>query len=781
LIALLEFWRTFTNGVVLLLICTFSVFGQVNRWTPEKVEQQIKAAKELGSFDLTIASLEALQNETAIQEDAHLKATVLCAIAQRYLENRRNQEVIVRQQACINHLKQHQLNEKYPLALHNFAKAYQLIGKIDSSLLYYELANQEIRDNDSLYRHNLKELGDILSEVGQPELGLQKSLEALSLMEAANDESGAAFVYGTIGKTYQKLGKIPEGLAAFQKSKDFYLQAGHYEKVVVICINIGALYGNNNRLDDAEIYFRKAIDYSKFIPLKPFLGDIYYNLFVIARNKQDNDSALYFLDRSTQIFQQFDYQAKVSRNKTAATSLLVEAERYEEAKFILMDNYRTAIETGNKYHLTLISNSLGSLYRKQDSLDKAIEMYQESLEYSLESKELKHIATNYKGLFYSYLDKGNKERALEYFKLYEIHRDSTINEDHSNALARLKTEFETEKKNREIAELNRENTEKALLLEGQAYALEIYQLQTLEKEQALSLLESQSALLALEHENTNMLLSKANLENSHYEQSLQLTTSKIALQDLMLVKERTQKMSIAAIGILLIGFLIWFTYTLIERRRIQEAHALSELENKLLRSQMKPHFVFNALQSVNKFILNNQNTMASDFLTRFSIVIRSFLHNSIKDEVTLQAELETVRSYLDIEQELLKGKFEYSISVDKDLDLENILIPPLLLQPFLENAIWHGIAPKEGQGQILLEVKHKDNNLQIAITDDGVGRQKSTAVISRSMGHQESLGIKLTNKRLSLLCKGRVMAPLEFQELKQGLRVRLSIPFKEAF
>jgi tetratricopeptide (TPR) repeat protein len=769
---------------VILVVISFGV-TQVLCQTPildsEVFYKRLEQAKVASDFETSIELLDRLYHEVKNGKQVYFETTTLKFIAKLYLENRRDQEVIYRFQNFINHLEAHQITDEIPLAIHNLAKAYQLIGKKDSSLLYYEQADALINNDDSLYRHNLKEYGDILSEVGQPELGLKKSLAALELMERANDLSGAAFVHGTIGKTYQKLGKIPEGLAAFQKAYSYYQQEEKYNQLVVICINIGALYGNIGQLSEAEKYFKEAIHYSQYIPLKPFIGNIYSNLYVIAYNKPDLDSAAYYLEQSTKIFKAFSYDNKVLRNNTIYSSLLREAGKYKEAAAILHENYGIARKLNDKQNLVLITNSLGFLYSNLDSLDLSEKYLLESLVLSEDLKELRLIYRANKALFELYLKKKEINKAHEYFQIYENYRDSTFTESHNAALARLQTEFETERKNREIAELNRENTEKAFQLNQQQAALKIASLQKLEQEQAISLLESQGALLALEHENTNILLQQKTLENENYQKDLDLAMAQQALQAAALEKERNQKIAIMLFGLLLILLMAGSTWALIERKRIKNEISESQLENKLLRSQMKPHFVFNALQSINQAILNNENSKASDFLTRFSVIIRAFLHNSLHDEVPLSVELETVKNYLEIEQELLKNKFEFEIIADSALDLENLMIPPLLLQPFLENAIWHGIAPKDGLGKIKLELQQVASSLQITITDDGIGREKAKEVLKRPIGHKESVGVKLTLKRLQLLCKNKIAQPVVFEDLKQGFLVRLFIPVKEAF
>lgn len=121
-------------------------------------------------------------------------------------------------------------------------------------------------------------------------------------------------------------------------------------------------------------------------------------------------------------------------------------------------------------------------------------------------------------------------------------------------------------------------------------------------------------------------------------------------------------------------------------------------ENRMLRSQMNPHFMFNSLNSINSFIIQNKVSDAEKYLTSFSKLMRNILENSRKETISLRQELETIKLYLDLEAVRMDNKFDYSIQISKNIDTEIIQIPPLIMQPFLENAIWHGINRKEGQG-----------------------------------------------------------------------------------
>ncbi len=187
-----------------------------------------------------------------------------------------------------------------------------------------------------------------------------------------------------------------------------------------------------------------------------------------------------------------------------------------------------------------------------------------------------------------------------------------------------------------------------------------------------------------------------------------------------------------------------------EKKQEELQHKATELEMQALRAQMNPHFIFNCLSSINRFILKNESEAASDYLTKFSRLIRMVLTNSKQSLISLEDELEMLRLYLELEKLRCKNSFNYTIMFNDNIDAAAIDIPPLLLQPFAENAIWHGIMNKEGQGHLDIELSIEKNMLKCVITDNGVGRNKAAALKGDSSNKQKSMGLQITAERLHL-------------------------------
>jgi LytS/YehU family sensor histidine kinase len=190
------------------------------------------------------------------------------------------------------------------------------------------------------------------------------------------------------------------------------------------------------------------------------------------------------------------------------------------------------------------------------------------------------------------------------------------------------------------------------------------------------------------------------------------------------------------------------------RTKAEFQQQAAELEMQALRAQMNPHFIFNSLNSINRFILQNNSEQASEYLIKFSKLVRLILQNSQLSLISLESELESLELYLELEALRLENRFEYKITLATDLDVFALKVPTLIIQPYAENAIWHGLTHKEEKGYLEIKVSEEDGYLFIRITDNGIGRHKS-ALLSNAYGiRKKSLGSKITADRIAMQGNG---------------------------
>ena len=236
----------------------------------------------------------------------------------------------------------------------------------------------------------------------------------------------------------------------------------------------------------------------------------------------------------------------------------------------------------------------------------------------------------------------------------------------------------------------------------------------------------------------NMAVAEMKVEDIQQESEILLLGKETKIQE-----QQKQLLFLGLGGLILISVVV-FRYILLKRRteinkrkqaenelQLQQVESektkaelqqqATELEMQALRAQMNPHFIFNSLNSINRFILQNNKAQASEYLTKFSKLVRMILQNSQASLITLESELESLELYLELEALRFDYRFGYKISVPKDMDVDVLKVPPLIIQPYAENAIWHGLMHKEEKGQLDIEVSQENDLLFFRIADNGIG------------------------------------------------------------
>jgi LytS/YehU family sensor histidine kinase len=189
------------------------------------------------------------------------------------------------------------------------------------------------------------------------------------------------------------------------------------------------------------------------------------------------------------------------------------------------------------------------------------------------------------------------------------------------------------------------------------------------------------------------------------------------------------------------------------KKKVALRYQVSSLKEQALRSQMNPHFIFNSLNAIQELIVTENYTASFEYLSKFSKLLRHVLHASEKNLLPLSKEIEITRLYIELEGLRFKNLFKYNISVSDEIDVENTPFPTLLLQPFVENAIWHGLLPKDGIKKLDIAFVEKENSLVCTIKDNGIGRQIAQMIKQKKLGahNSESRGIQMTTQRLETL------------------------------
>ena len=252
----------------------------------------------------------------------------------------------------------------------------------------------------------------------------------------------------------------------------------------------------------------------------------------------------------------------------------------------------------------------------------------------------------------------------------------------------------------------------------------------------------------------NKDLSEKQNRISSLEKDRELSESKIQLYQTenRLTVENDRRQKVIIYGLLIgLGLLSFSLFSMFRSNR-QRKLANNLLALKSLRTQMNPHFIFNALNSVNSFIAKNDERTANRYLTDFSTLMRSVLVNSEEDFISLEKELELLTLYLKLEHSRFQDKFDYELNVDEAIDQGQFEIPPMLLQPYIENAVWHGLRYKKEKGSLKVSLVLKDKEtILIEISDNGIGRQQSKALKTEHQKKQQSKGMQNIKQRIAIL------------------------------
>ncbi|BDS15007.1 tetratricopeptide repeat-containing sensor histidine kinase [Aureispira anguillae] len=261
------------------------------------------------------------------------------------------------------------------------------------------------------------------------------------------------------------------------------------------------------------------------------------------------------------------------------------------------------------------------------------------------------------------------------------------------------------------------------------------------------------------------------------EQENLLLSKDLALQKLEVTANKQRFYGILIL--LLFGIII--SYLLLRQYKIRSAQQIVQLKHRLLRNQMSPHFIFNALIAIQNFVYKNDPRKAGKYLSSFAKLIRAILENSRQEYITLTKEMQWLENYLNLQLLRFNNKFDFDIQIDDQLDLESVLIPPMLTQPFIENALEHGIKSIDYQGQLTVSFSLKDDLLVVDVQDNGIGI--SAPNISEEKTKHISLATTITKERLDFLNqKSKKKIYFEISKVvPSGTLVSFSIPIKHIY
>jgi tetratricopeptide (TPR) repeat protein len=549
---------------------------------------------------------------------------------------------------------------------------------------------------------------------------------ALKVAEELGDKILIAKSFGNIGICYEAENNLPEAITYYKKGLGFFRDAGDKDEMAGCFSNIANIYLRQIKYGSALNALQQSLRLSKETGNKRASAQYNWRIGLIYSSLRNFNMSFKYFKISVQLFQKLNDDEDMADVLVSLGDLYLKFNNYPQAILQYGDalqlskenNGNTAKGTaatgtqadfyyviGNAYFEWAGNNNSLSVAAKVKYIQLASENFQNALSLA-KSKDYKEtIAASLKKLSDIQIAQGHFANAIKTYKEYIIYRDSV------NNLAK-----------------NEEYKRHALAFE---YAKRADSLNYAEKFQK-----------------TEMQQVKTLSANKLRQQSLYAIVIIVILSLIVsyfVFRNRLQKISFKG--------QLAKDKAEAELKQALFENKLNDLTLASLKSQMNPHFIFNCLNSIKFYVEKNETDAASLYITKFSKLIRNILDSARSEKVTLAEEIELIKLYLEMEYMRLKEKLHYTFEVAQNIDIEFMEIPPLLIQPYVENAIWHGLMNKEGGGTINLSIKMTpdDKYLIIGIADDGIGRKKAAELKKKSIFQHISHGMKLNNERIEII------------------------------
>lgn len=566
---------------------------------------------------------------------------------------------------------------------------------------------------------------------------------------------GQAYALNQLGSKYRDISQYSKAAALHRKALEMAISCDNLEFRVFSLNMLGVVYRRSDAIKTALEYSQEALELAETVEnpsegIKRSINVSLNSIGNIYQTLEQYDLAIAQFTKSMKLEEELGNTLGLAINHQNLGECLEAKGLLEEA----LQNYRISLayneEINSDKGKVICKNSIAKIYIKKNKLEDALEILEPALMSSELLGDMHVVAPVQINLGWALMRSGRFTEAeqnllagLQIAKKYHL---PTYISNAYTLLSDLATERKDYKKAldfyQEAKKINQEiNSDRNL-----RYVNDMIIRYDSEKK------NNQIAVLAKENEIVKLKL-----------------------------RRNQTTILIAGLALCLLGFILYILY---RQAQLGNEKKMLTLEQTMLRSQMNPHFLFNSLNSIKLYIINNEQKNAVHYLNKFSKLVRKILEASSMREIPLAEELETVELYMNIENIRFNEEIKFDVIVDEDIQAHNVKIPSLILQPFLENALWHGLSSKEGEKHIKLHVSRgKKGFINIAITDNGVGREVAEKIKENKVLKRKSMGIDITKERLANFSKDyqnsfQVDIVDLFDENRQpsGTKVILQIP-----
>ncbi len=598
---------------------------------------------------------------------------------------------------------------------------------------YYDTLNLARHDTDIIHAYSML---CFHYASNNPDSAVHYGEKGLLLSKKIKHERAEANISNSLGWAYFKQHRYTEAENLFNKALHTWEITGERNREAKVMNNLAQLFMDKGDYAKSLSYMQRVLNlddslqdlHTKAIDLHT-TGRL-YNLM------KDFKEARIFFEDAFKISQQLKDEVGQGRELMSIGNTFVSEKKYNEA----IPYYKKCIAIYNNVFMPI---ELGLAYENAAGAYFGIKQYDRAFEYinlAIINYEKLKSRTD---LYYAWLSRGemeyeinlNSNAAESFLKAYNLAielDDKNLQYPIMEKLADAKSRAGDFKSAYQLYTNAQQIKDSVLTIENQHELLKLktaFDTERKEKENVLLKAQNDAAQLKLQR-NTVLLIS-----------SLFLLIALGALSLSFYRNKESKAKHIAELEIL-------NQQLLVQKEEISRINAILEL--KALRARMNPHFIFNCMSSIQECMLTNRISDANSYLTKLSRLLRMVLMHSDDESITLKKESEILELYLQLESLRLKDGFSFTIQCDQDIDTADVKVPALLLQPFAENAIWHGLVHKSSDRKILIRIDEKDNMLHCIVEDNGIGRQAANQLNSKRKNHQ-SLGLSMTERRLSIL------------------------------
>lgn len=781
-----------------------------------KVKNMIELGSQYrvaGDFKMSLQ----VQNEAlALAEKLHFKkgaASAFSGIGRTYRTMGNNTEALKKYTASLSLWEE--ISDKKGIAYtqNNIGVIYRNLGNYPEALKRHEtaLAISRAIGDSILMASVLEYLGILYRNKENYVEALKNHFAALKIREKLNDKPGLAGSYGGIGNIYRIQGNYTSALNYQLMALKFYTELGDKQNASVSYNSIGNIYAAQGNRKEALNYFTRSLMISREIGDKRGAAVALGNIGNINREEGNYPESLKNLLEALKLHVELGNKREIAINYYNLGTTYSDQKNFSEA----LKYFNSCIQFSEEYKFKDILYgtyiSLAQQLIKQADNDKTIpakENYAQALIYAEKGLALAKETGDkvaeksaYDAVAEAYKSLNNYSKAFEYKSLYTALNDSLINNETTRKLEQQRISFEVDKALTE----EKLQQEKLFNEKNALHSLELAE-EKLKKEKAIEVekLKYEFALTeekAMDERNMaeQEFINEKKLADEKTKHEKDLTDEKIrqerkqatliALQEKEKAEQK-RKNEFLLIGLAIVGIISFFIVLLLRQRNLKRraiekadtAHKMSELELQSLRAQLNPHFMFNSLNAIQDLIVHEENDRSHLYLSRFSKLLRLLLENANQPFVTIKQELDFLELYLSLEN-LRIPDLQFSIEKDPVIDTGDRMIPNMMLQPYIENAIWHGLSHKEGNRKLQIRIRENGNATEFEIEDNGVGRKKAAEMKSLFRKGHTSKGMELLSKRFSLLSKEygaaiqTTITDIQSNGDATGTLVKIDVPF----